>query len=94
MKTMYELGIPVPSKKALVVRNFKEVTKEQREKILKETEYNMFTFPADLLILDFLSDSGTTTMSFLMPLEMFLKEEINQKELLILFYPENLTLEH
>jgi tryptophanase len=63
MKTMYELGVPVPLKKALVVRNIKEVTKEQREKALKETEYNMFTFPADLLVLDFLSDSGTTTLT-------------------------------
>ncbi len=63
MKPMNELGVPVPSKKALIVRNFKEVTIEQREKALKETEYSMFSFPADLLVLDFLSDSGTTTMT-------------------------------
>lgn len=63
MKTMDELGLPIPNKKALVVRNIKQVTKEQREKTLKETEYSMFSFPADLLILDFLSDSGTTTMT-------------------------------
>ena len=58
MKSMYELNVPVPTKRSLVVRNNKEVTKEQRETALKETEYSMFSFPADLLILDFLSDSG------------------------------------
>ena len=45
------------------MRNIKQVTKEQREKVLKETEYSMFAFPADMLILDFLSDSGTTSMT-------------------------------
>jgi tryptophanase len=60
---MYELGVPIPSKKAHVVRNMKQVTQNQRETILKETEYSMFSFPADMLILDFLSDSGTSTMT-------------------------------
>lgn len=63
MKPMKELDVPVPSKKNLVVRTIKDVSKEQREKTLKETEYSMFSFPADLLVLDFLSDSGTTTMT-------------------------------
>ena len=60
---MYDLGVPIPSKKAHVVRNIKEVSQAQREKMLKETEYSMFSFPADMLILDFLSDSGTSTMT-------------------------------
>jgi tryptophanase len=63
MKSMDELGVPVPSKRSLIVRNIKEVSKKQREIALKETEYSMFTFPADMLILDFLSDSGTSTMT-------------------------------
>lgn len=63
MKSMHELGVPVPVKRALVVRNIKEVSKEQREIALKETEYSMFSFPADMLVLDFLSDSGTSTMT-------------------------------
>lgn len=63
MKKMHELGVSVPRKKAHVVRPLKDVSKEQREKALKETEYNMFSFPADLLVLDFLSDSGSTAMS-------------------------------
>ncbi|MCK4238752.1 MAG: tryptophanase, partial [Candidatus Lokiarchaeota archaeon] len=63
MKSMYDLGVPVPANKSLVARTIKNVTKEQRERVLQETEYNMFSFPADLLILDFLSDSGTSTMT-------------------------------
>ncbi|MFX0210356.1 MAG: tryptophanase, partial [Candidatus Hodarchaeota archaeon] len=63
MKSMHELGVPLPTHKSLVIRNIKDVTKEQRERILRETEYNVFSFPADLLVLDFLSDSGTTTMT-------------------------------
>jgi tryptophanase len=63
MKLMHELGVPVPTKRSLVIRNIKEVTKEQRERALKETEYSMFSFPADMLVLDFLSDSGTSTMT-------------------------------
>ncbi|MFX1573639.1 MAG: tryptophanase [Promethearchaeota archaeon] len=58
-----ELGIPIPANKPLVVRTIKEVSKEQREYALKKTEYNMFSFPADLLFLDFLSDSGSGTMT-------------------------------
>jgi tryptophanase len=63
MKTQKELGVPIPHHKTLVTRVTKSVTKEQREKALRETEYNVFSFPADLLFLDFLSDSGTTTMT-------------------------------
>ena len=60
---MHELSVPVPTKRSLVIRNNKEVSKEQRENALKETEYSMFSFPADMLVLDFLSDSGSTSMT-------------------------------
>ncbi len=63
MKSMDELGVPIPSKKSLVVRNIKDVSKIQREEVLEKTEYNMFSFPADLLVLDFLSDSGSGVMT-------------------------------
>lgn len=63
MKSQNDLGVPIPANKPLVVRTIKEVTKEQREYALKKTEYNMFSFPADLLFLDFLSDSGSGTMT-------------------------------
>ncbi|MFX1329386.1 MAG: tryptophanase [Promethearchaeota archaeon] len=45
------------------MRTIKKVTKEQREYALEKTEYNMFSFPADLLFVDFLSDSGSGTMT-------------------------------
>ncbi|WP_371802922.1 tryptophanase [Candidatus Lokiarchaeum ossiferum] len=63
MKPMHKLGTPVPTHKAYVVRNYKDVSLEQRARALKETEYNMFSFPADLLNLDYLSDSGSTSMT-------------------------------
>lgn len=63
MKSQEELGVSVPANKPLVVRNIKQVTKEQREYALKKTEYSMFSFPADLIFIDFLSDSGSGTMT-------------------------------
>ncbi|MFX1496786.1 MAG: tryptophanase [Promethearchaeota archaeon] len=75
MKSMHELGVPVPTKHALVVRNIKQVSKEQRERALKETEYSMFSFPADMLVLDFLSDSGTSTMTDLQWSSLFHGDE-------------------
>ena len=63
MKSQDELGVPIPANKPLVVRTIKKVTKEQREYALKKTEYSMFTFPSDLIFVDFLSDSGSGTMT-------------------------------
>jgi len=75
MKSMFELDVPVPSKRSLIVRNNKEVSKEQREIALKETEYSMFSFPADMLVLDFLSDSGSSSMTDLQWASLFLGDE-------------------
>ena len=75
MKDMHELGLPVPNSKNLVVRTLKETTMKQREKAQKETEYNVFSFPADLLVLDFLSDSGTTAMTDLQWAALFHGDE-------------------
>ena len=72
---MFELDVPVPSKRSLIVRNNKEVSKEQREIALKETEYSMFTFPADMLVLDFLSDSGSSSMTDLQWASLFHGDE-------------------
>ncbi|MGV8162263.1 MAG: tryptophanase [Candidatus Nanoarchaeia archaeon] len=63
VKDMYDLGVKVPTKKSLVVRNTTKTTLAERETALKETEYNVFSFPANLLLVDYLSDSGTTAMS-------------------------------
>ncbi|MFP4614006.1 MAG: tryptophanase [Spirochaetaceae bacterium] len=72
---MHELGVPVPNSKNLVVRTLKETTEEQRTRAQEETEYNVFSFPADLLVLDFLSDSGTTAMTDLQWAAMFHGDE-------------------
>ena len=63
MKSMHELTVPPPVSKAHVIRALKSTTIAQRERALIENEYNVFSFPADLLLVDYLSDSGTTTMT-------------------------------
>ncbi len=75
MKKMHELGCIVPSIKNLVIRNLKNVTSEERETILKKTEYNVFSFPAQLLLVDYLSDSGTTAMTDRQWAALFLGDE-------------------
>lgn len=63
MSTSYPLNVPVPHHFSYVVRNIPEVTVEQRERALKATHYNEFAFPAAMLTVDMLSDSGTTAMT-------------------------------
>ncbi|MHA2399861.1 MAG: tryptophanase [Promethearchaeota archaeon] len=75
MKSQDELGAPIPANKPLVVRTIKQVTKEQREYAQIKTEYNMFSFPADLLFVDFLSDSGSGTMTDLQWAALFHGDE-------------------
>jgi len=75
VKSQNDLGVPIPANKPLVVRTIKKVTKEQREYALKKTEYNMFSFPADLLFVDFLSDSGSGTMTDLQWAALFHGDE-------------------
>jgi tryptophanase len=52
-----------PAHSAVVVRPIMEVDPKEREKVLKEVEYNVFAFPAGLVICDYLSDSGTSAMT-------------------------------
>ncbi|KAI1504829.1 beta-eliminating lyase [Biscogniauxia marginata] len=57
-------SVPLPpSHIAVVVRSLSTVTPEEREKILKDVEYNIFAFPAGLVTCDYLSDSGTSAMT-------------------------------
>ena len=58
-----KMSLQPPSHTALVVRSLPTVTAKEREKILKDVEYNVFAFPAGLLTCDFLSDSGTSAMT-------------------------------
>ena len=59
----YELNVPKPHSCTYVTRNLPEVTVEQRERALRAVHYNEFAFPADMLTIDMLSDSGTTAMT-------------------------------
>lgn len=59
----YPLNVKTPRSISYVKRNLPEVTVEQRERALKATHYNEFAFPAGMLTIDMLSDSGTTAMT-------------------------------
>lgn len=63
MKPSTELGVPVPSHISYVVRQTVNLTAEERAKILKDTEYNTFFFPSQMLLVDYLSDSGSSAMT-------------------------------
>ena len=67
--------VKVPRSVTYVTRNIPEVTVEQRERALKATHYNEFAFPAGMLTVDMLSDSGTTAMTDVQWATMFLGDE-------------------
>ena len=63
MNTKYTLPVPAPHHFSFAVRDIPDVTVEQRERVLKALHYNEFAFPAGMLTVDMLSDSGTTAMT-------------------------------
>lgn len=71
----YPLKTKTPKSMCYVKRNLPNVTMEQRERALKSTHYNEFAFPAGMLIVDMLSDSGTTSMTDLQWSAMLLGDE-------------------
>ncbi|MBQ9534439.1 MAG: tryptophanase, partial [Clostridia bacterium] len=75
MAKKYPLDVKTPRSLTYVTRNIPEVTVEQRERALKATHYNEFAFPAGLLTVDMLSDSGTTAMTDVQWAGMFLADE-------------------
>ena len=75
MMEKYPLNVPTPRSFAYVKRNLPQVTMEQRERALKATHYNEFAFPAGMLTIDMLSDSGTTAMTDVQWSAMFLGDE-------------------
>jgi tryptophanase len=72
---MSNLGAPAPASVSLMRRYLKHTSLEQREAALRTASYNHFSFPADLLVLDFLSDSGTTCMTDLQWASLLLGDE-------------------
>lgn len=75
MMKKYPLNVPTPRSFSYVKRNIPEVTVEQRERALAATHYNEFAFPAGMLTVDMLSDSGTTAMTDMQWSAMFLGDE-------------------
>ena len=75
MAKEYPLNVKTPRSVTYVTRNVPEVTVEQRERALKATHYNEFAFPAGILTVDMLSDSGTTAMTDAQWAMMFLGDE-------------------
>ena len=75
MSKEYPLNVKTPRSLTYVTRNIPAVTVEQRERALKATHYNEFAFPAGLLTVDMLSDSGTTAMTDVQWSAMFLGDE-------------------
>ena len=71
----YPLNVAAPRSFSYVKRNIPEVTVEQRERALAATHYNEFAFPAGMLTVDMLSDSGTTAMTDVQWSAMFLGDE-------------------
>lgn len=69
------LNVEAPSSFSYVKRNIPSVTAEQRERALRSTHYNEFAFPAGMLTVDMLSDSGTTAMTDLQWSAAFLGDE-------------------
>jgi len=58
-----KLSATQPTSNTFVIRRSHEVTEKDREAVLDATEYNAFSFPATMLIVDYLSDSGSTAMT-------------------------------
>ena len=74
-KNNYALPVEKPRSFTYVSRNIPDVTPEQRERALNATHWNEFAFPAGLLTVDMLSDSGTTAMTDQQWATMFLGDE-------------------
>ena len=75
MPNEYPLNVDTPRSVTYVTRNVPEVTVAQRERALAATHYNEFAFPAGMLTVDMLSDSGTTAMTDVQWASMFLADE-------------------
>ena len=75
MAKKYPLKAATPHSYTYSVRNLPEVTVEQRERALNATHWNEFAFPAGMLTVDMLSDSGTTAMTDLQWSALMLGDE-------------------
>lgn len=75
MAENYSLPVKTPASLSYVKRDIPKVTVQERERALKATHYNEFAFPAGMLTVDMLSDSGTTAMTDLQWSALMLGDE-------------------
>ncbi len=71
----YPMHVATPRSYSYVKKDIPRVTVEQRERALNATHWNEFAFPAGMLTIDLLSDSGTTAMTDLQWSAMMLGDE-------------------
>ncbi|CAI6043582.1 unnamed protein product [Clonostachys chloroleuca] len=68
-----------PHHQSVIVRSLPNVTPEERKAIFRDIEYNIFNFPATLLSVDFLTDSGTSAITDIQVSRIsFYREEVLQ----------------
>nr|AQQ13383.1 tryptophanase 1 [Mastigamoeba balamuthi] len=59
----HQLSVPAPSQWSYIVRTTRVATPADREAALEACDYNLFAYPASLLIADFLSAGGCSAAS-------------------------------
>jgi len=57
------MDFPFEPFKIKVVEPLRSTTREERDRIIKEAGFNLFNIPADSILVDLLTDSGTSAMS-------------------------------
>ncbi len=57
------MDFPFEPFKIKVVEPLRKTTREERDRIIKESGFNLFNVPADSIFVDLLTDSGTSAMS-------------------------------
>ena len=70
-----KLTCPIPSYSNLIVRPAHTTTPAQRALALQRAENNPFAFPAGMLLIDYLSDSGSSAMTDVQWAAMFRGDE-------------------
>lgn len=70
-----KLDCTIPAFTNVIVRPAHVTTPAQRAEVLRRTEYNPFSFPAGMLLIDYLSDSGSSAMTDIQWAAMFRGDE-------------------
>ncbi len=60
---MPEIKLPVEPFRIKVVEPIHQVSRQERERVLRQAGFNVFNIPAEKIFIDLLTDSGTGAMS-------------------------------